>query len=123
MSVQMNQYIGYGFLLDYKLAEKALEAKYSEDEIENIFDKYNDSAFTKELVEIDGCSLISDGMNSKYMFFGKLFKKSDNYEPLDTTAMPKVGAKIKKSVREKFLNLFGTDLNVQPSVVLFTLYR
>lgn len=123
MSVQMNQYLCYGYMLPYKESEKALEAKYTEDKIEEIFDEYHDSAFKKEIQEVNGCSLISDGMNGKYNFFGKIYQKSKVYEPLDTTTMPKVTAKVKKMIEEQMLELFGSDLNVKPAVVLLTHYR
>jgi hypothetical protein len=123
MSVQVNQYLCYGYLLAYKESEKALEEKYSGDEIEDIFDKYHDSAFSKEVKEIDGCSLISDGMNGEYNFFGKVFKKSDNYEHIQTTEMPKVTTKIKKNIDEQLIKVFGTDFEAKPKVILLTHYR
>jgi hypothetical protein len=123
MSVQMNQYLGYGYLLPYKDSRKVLEEKHSEDRMEAIFDKYHDSAFKKEMVEVDGCSMIVDGMNGKYIFFGKVFNKSEVHEPLDTTTMPKVSTKIKKSVEEQLTQIFGTNFNLKPGVILLTHYR
>lgn len=123
MSVQVNQYLCYGYLLPYKESQEALEAKYSEDEIEEIFDKYHDSPFNKEIVKIDDCSLICDGASGEYNFFGKIFKKSENYLPMSTTFMPKVTSKIKTNVQEQVLKVFGKDCNVKPSVILLTHYR
>lgn len=50
MSVQTNQYAGFGYWLDYKKAEAELEDKYDENQIEDIFDKYHDSAFDDKIV-------------------------------------------------------------------------
>jgi hypothetical protein len=123
MSVQMNQYLAYGYLLPYEESEKTLKTKYSEDQIEELFENYHDSAFDKEIVEINGCSLISDGMNGEYNFFGKILKKSDVYEPMETIVIPKVSGKIKKNVEEEFLKVFGTNFEIKPELILLTHYR
>jgi hypothetical protein len=123
MSVQMNQYLAFGYYLDYKKSDKVLREKYSEDERDEIFDKYHDSAFKTEITEINGCSLISDGMNGKYNFFGKIFDKSTVYEPLDTQFMPKVTKKIKENLKKELIGIFGTDFDIVPEVIILTHYR
>ena len=123
MSVQMNQYLGFGYLLDYKKAISVLEKKYSEDKIEELMDSYHDSAFKKEVVSIDGCSMIVDGMSAQYIFFGAVSEKSDVYEPLETVVIHKTKSKVKKLVVEKIQELFGTDFDLEPSTVLLTHYR
>ncbi len=123
MSVQMNQYLAYGYYLPFKESEKALLEKHGEEGRDEIFDNYYDSAFDKEIKEVNGCSLISDGMCGKYNFFGKVFEKSEVYHPLDTQFFPKVTAKIKKNLQEEVIKIFGTDCDIKPAMVLLTHYR
>ncbi len=123
MSVQMNQYLVYGYMLPFKESEKGLKEKYSAEEIDDIFDKYHDSAFDKEILEVDGCSLISDGMSGEYNFFGKVFAKSKVYEAIETSAMPKVTPKIKKNVEEQLIKVFGDNFGVKPKIMILSHYR
>lgn len=123
MSVQMNQYFGFGYFLNYKEAIKALESKYSEEDIEEIMDKYHDSAFKREVVSIDGCSMIVDGMSGKYIFFGVIEEKSEVYEPLQSFTVKSPKRKVKLLIQEKIQEIFGTDFNMKPSQVLLTHYR
>ncbi len=67
--------------------------------------------------------MIVDGMDGDYVYFGKVFQKSENHEPLQTTAMPKVTAKIKKNVEEQLIKIFGQDFGIKPAVILLTHYR
>lgn len=123
MGVQTNQYAGFGYWLDYKQAEAALEAKYDEDGIEEIFDKYHDSAYDQKIVEINGFSMISDGMNGEYFFFGKIDAKSEVYEPLHVAVAKVPSAKVKKALKEEIVNVFGTDFGIKPASIVFTHYR
>jgi len=110
-------------MLPFNTSELALNQKYSMDEKDDLFDKYHDSAFDEKVVEINGCSIISDGMDGNYNFFGKIFKKSKNYEHIQTTKMPKVSSKVKKNVEGEIIKVFGTTLNVKPDFYLLTHYR
>ncbi len=121
MSVQMNQYLVYGYLLPMKESDLAISS--NENEMEAIHDKYYDSAFNKTVVAINGCSLISDGASGEYNFFGKVFQKSEEGEPLHTTEMPKVTAKIKKNVDSELHKIFDNDFGVKPKLLLLTHYR
>lgn len=123
MGVQTNQYSGFGYWLDYKQAEAALEAKYDEDGIEEIFDKYHDSAYDQEIVEVNGFSMISDGMSGEYFFFGKIDAKSEVHEPLDVAVAKVPSAKVKKALKEEIVNVFGTDFGIKPGSIVFTHYR
>lgn len=123
MSVQINQYLGFGYMLSYSEGMKALNKLHSEEKAEEIQDEYHDSAFNEDIVEVNGCSMIVDGMNGKYIFFGKIFEKSQNYEHLNTMSMPKVSAKIKKNVQEQIQLVFGTDFSMKPQITLITHYR
>lgn len=119
----MNQYLSYGYLLPYDKARNALEKIHTEDGAEEIFDKYYDSAYDKKIIEIEGFSIIQDGMNGEYIFFGKIYKKSRVHEPLSTTTMPKVTAKVKKQLVEQCIKLFGDTFEVKSETILLTHYR
>lgn len=124
MSVQVNQYIGYGFFLPFKEARQALVEKFGEEKYEELTDNYYDSAFDSEVKSINDCSMIEDGMNGKYTFFGKVFKKSENYEHLQTCEIPKIGNKIKENVKKEFEAIFGTNFNeYHAKIMLITHYR
>lgn len=119
----MNQYAGFGYFLNHKEAIKSLEAKYDEDKIEDIFDKYHDSAYDQKIVEVNGFSMIDDGMNGEYTFFGKIDQKSqcDCLLNLYVSVMPV--AKVKKSLIEEIINIFGTDFGMKPTCIVFAHYR
>lgn len=123
MSVQLNQYLGYGYILPYKDTMKALEAKYQESEIEALFDKYYDSAYKADIVEVNGFSFIVDGMSGKFCFFGKLFLKSKGYDPLPTTSMPEIPLSLQEDLVQEYHRVFGDFDSVTPNTALITLYR
>ncbi len=125
MSVQINQYYGYGYYLPYKEARDLLIEKYGEDKYEEISDQYHDSAFKNDIVAINGCSMIEDGMNGKYCFFGKVFEKASNGEYLETIEIKKVKKHIKLLISYEFKKLFGDDAfeDFQPISILITRYR
>ena len=109
MSVQTNQYAGFGYWLDYRQAENALKEKYGNDETENIFDKYHDFAYDEKIVEINGFSMIADSMNGEYIFFGKIDKKSEVYQSFNRVTVKTPSTKVKKLLKEEIVNVFGTD--------------
>lgn len=123
MSVQFNQYMVYGYMLPYKETKRKLEERLSEDEYENMMDVYHDSAYKQEIVEINGCSCIIDGMGGKYIFFGKIYAKSENYYPLNSMTFPKVTTKIKKAVEEEFKKVMNFDTEIKPQLQILTHYR
>lgn len=123
MSSQYNQYAGFGYFVDGKEAIKQLESKYTEEEIEDMFDKYHDSAFKTSTVEVDGCSMIRDNMSDKYLFFGKIFQKSDNYYPLHKVLPVKLSKKDREHIKTQFEKIFGTEFKAEQTHVVFTHYR
>ncbi len=124
MSVQINQYLVYGFYLPFKEARQYLNDKYTEDGYTEIADKYHDSAFKKDIVSINDCSMIEDGMNGEYTFFGKIFKKTSDGCHLETSEMPKVGKKIKDNVKKEFEAMFRDKFSdFHAKIMLITHYR
>lgn len=67
--------------------------------------------------------MITDGMDGKYFFFGKIDEKSEVYEPLNIAISKEPSTKVKKSLKEEIVNLFGTDFNMKPVSLVFTHYR
>ena len=124
MSVQCNQYLGWGYMLDFKKAQEVLVKLLGEEGYEDLADKYGDSAFDDVIVEQYGCSMIEDGMGGKYTFFGKVFAKSENYEHLQTTSMPEVDDKTRIVTEHEFNRIFGEMFNAdKPQYFLITHYR
>lgn len=125
MSVQVNQYHCFGYMLPYKEALESLDKKCgSEDLREEILDKFYDSAYNQDIVSIDGISLLLDGMGGKYLFFGKIFSKSKNHEFLDTIQFKKPKKHIKLLVEFKFKEYFDSSFqDVCPETYLITHYR
>lgn len=123
MSVQVNQYIGYGYILPYNETEKILEAKHGQDNMEDLYDKYYDSAYDKKIVEVNGFSMITDGMSGKYFFFGKIFVKTRTDEMVDSMEFPKLSAKVKKELLAEFENVFGYAPSQAPNACIISHYR
>ena len=123
MSVQCNQYIGYGYLLDFKQAQEVLVKVHGEEGYEELADKYHDNAFNTDIVEVYGCSMIEDGMNADYTFFGKIYAKTKNYEPFESMSIPEPSERDKIIVEHEFNRLFDNQLEVDPSLQIIAHYR
>lgn len=124
MSVQQTQYIGYGYMLDYEKARAALIELYGEDGYESLSEKYSDNAFSDDITEVHGCSMIEDGMNGEFTFFGKIFVRSRNYGALPTMAMPEITERVRIITEHELLRVFGELFNAdKPQHYLITLYR
>ena len=124
MSVQTNQYLGWGYLIDFKKARDVLVDKHPEEGYENLSDEYHDSAFDDEIVEVHGCSMIEDGMNGDYTFFGKIYAKSSNGELLSTMEMPEVTERDRIITEHEFSRVFCEMFNAdKPQYFLITHYR
>lgn len=115
MSVQRNQYFCYGYMLDFKEARNHLVEILGEDGYTDLADKYYDNAFTPNITEVHGCSMIEDGMNGKYTFFGKIYAKSENYEVIETMEIPEVSLHDKIITDHEFRRVFeGFNPSVEP---------
>lgn len=123
MSVQRNQYLVYGYMLDFKEARAILIATLGEETYQEVSEQYSDNAFTPEIVEVHGCSMIEDGMGGDYTFFGKIYAKSENYEVLETTTFPEVSERDRIITEHEFERLFGKDRGYEPTTYLITHYR
>lgn len=119
MSVQCNQYLGYGYMLDFdEVREFFLRCgeDYWEDQM---CDLYHDSAFDDKIKEVYGCSMIIDGMNGDYVFFGKLYAKSKNYSAFDTMEIPTPSERDRIITEHEFGRVFeGFAPSVEPTARL-----
>lgn len=125
MSVQCNQYLAWGYMLDFKKAREVLiELNGGEEGYAELADKYSDNAFKPDIVEVYGCSMIEDGMAGEYTFFGKIFAKSENDVPLSTMSMPEVTERDRIITEHEFKRVFGEMFNSDnPQYYLITHYR
>lgn len=123
MSVQCNQYVCYGYMLDFKEARDILIEQLGEEGYEEFADKYHDNAFKPEIVEVHGCSMIEDGMNGDYTFFGKIYAKSSNYEPLETMEIPEPTDRDRIITEHEFTRIFGTHFDAKPKLQIIAHYR
>ena len=85
MSVQVNQYLIYGVKLNYK----DYESRYEE------FEPFMDSAFKNDM-NPKGLHCIFDGMNGKYIYIGRCFKKSLDGEHIDSFEVPEISEDMKE---------------------------
>lgn len=123
MSVQCNQYIAYGYMLDFKQAREILIGLHGEEGYELLADEYGDNAFKPDIVEVHDCSMIEDGMNGEYTFFGKIYAKSSNYEPLESMTIPEPTVRDKIIVEHEFKRVFDNQLDAEPAVHFIAHYR
>jgi hypothetical protein len=123
MSVQRNQYVGFGFMIDFKEARQTLIDSLGEEGYEEFSDKYSDNAFNDEIVEVHGCSIIEDGMNGDYTFFGKIYAKSEDHSTIDTMELPAVSERDRIITEHEFTRIFGTDYELEPKLYIITHYR
>jgi hypothetical protein len=123
MSVQCNQYFCYGYMLDFDEVRQKLIEEYGEEGYEEICDQYHDNAFKKEIKEVHACSMIMDGMNGEYVFFGHIYSKSENGQPLNTFRIPELTITDKVITEHELRRMFGTDFDVKPDFILLTHYR
>ena len=123
MSVQCNQYVAYGYMLNFKDARSHLVESLGEEGYEELADKYGDNAFKPDIVEVYGCSMIEDGMGGKYTFFGKIYAKSSNYEPLESMEVPEVSERDRIITEHEFGRIFGTNFEAEPKLHIIAHYR
>lgn len=123
MSVQRNEYLGFGYMLDFKKAREVLIEQYGEDGYEELSEEYSDNAFNNDIVEVHGCSMIEDGMNGRYTFFGKIYAKTENYEAFETQEIPEISLRDRIITEHEYCRIFATDLGVEPKLHIIAHYR
>lgn len=109
MSTRINQYILYGIRLDYKDFNKRLEAIHGE-HAGDIEEAYHENGYAKEITGEEGFSMIVDGMNGEYAFFGVVVQKPRVDEHLESASIGNFPSKEKKRLLKRATQLLGEAL-------------
>ena len=108
MSTRSNQYLAFGYMVDYKLAQQVLEAKYGdEDTAFDAVELFTDNGYEEKILPHNGVNVIKDGMSGEYFFFGKIVEKAEIDFPLPTVAVGTVKRKDQLNILAQFYALFG----------------
>lgn len=113
MSIQVNHYVVHGLMLPYKEAHDTMLSYggiEDEDDAYDFYEPYTDSAY-EGIHHHEGLCVLSDGMNRKYFFVGRILTKTDNYEgfdePIEIPSLDKVGDDVLKELIKAKLGLEG----------------
>lgn len=107
---EQTHYVGYGISI---LDEKRIKEFFNQDSdiVEKLYDDYDDNAYQKEVTPTkSGLTLIVDGMNGKYIFFGKIIQKALFYEGLDFHIFEDLTESQKKEVIEESKRIFNFEV-------------
>lgn len=120
MSVQVNHYVAHGIMLPYKEAHKTMLTYggfEDEDDVYDFYEPYTDSAF-EGIKHHNGLCVLSDGMNGKYFFVGRILAKTDNYdgfdEPMEIPTLDKAGDDV---LQELIKAKFGLEGEIKSYVI------
>ena len=77
MSTQVNQYLIWGAQLPYEFHEQWEELNEDKEDFYTHFEEYIDTdAFKNEFIEKNGISCLYDGRDGKFIFLGRIYKKT-----------------------------------------------
>ncbi len=113
MSTAINQYIFYGLNLPYGILKKAFIKLYGEsgeDMYEKLRDQHSDNGYKKEVCEHMGLTIISDGMNGKYEFLGKVYEKETDGHYISFFSMRMNNEKLNEMTIDVLVGLWGEIL-------------
>lgn len=113
MGTVVNQYLMFGIRLDYKEANRLITQTHG-DAAEDIQDKYEDNGYKKEIIHFEGVTLISDGMDGEYAFFGIVRQKARLDGWINSVSIERAKAKDIRLVQEKAKALFGESFICTP---------
>ncbi len=121
MSTSVNQYLIFGYRLDYNEAKELLEAAHGE-QADEIQDKYDDNGYRKEIGHFEGVTFIADGMNGEYAYFGIIKEKApiDDWIPAIDFGKCRSKSKDVRLVKEQAQIFFGRAIETSPSWHLLT---
>lgn len=104
---EQTHYIGYGISI---LDEIRIKEFFNQDSdiVEKLYDNYEDNSHVEEITPTKSeLTLIVDGMNGKYIFFGKIQQKALFYEGLDFHVFEDLTEKEVKKVIEESKRIFN----------------
>ena len=120
MGVEKTHYIMMGVKLPFNITDR--DNLLDDGDYEK-YEKYEDNGYEEKITEHCGLTMVSDGMNGKYVFIGKVVKKGldyDGFEPTDCLQfsqdeMELLGHLIKSKFEEEL-----KDIDIKVSVWVFT---
>jgi hypothetical protein len=102
---ERTHYIGYGISLSQQQVNDFF--KQDSDIVEKIYDDYDDNPYKEEVTKTkSGLTIVVDGMNGKYIFFGKIVQKALDYDGLDFTVFEEIDEKNKEEVVKEASKIF-----------------
>jgi len=94
---ERTHYIGYGISLSQQQTNDFF--KQNSEIVEKIYDDYDDNPYKEEVTKTkSGLTIVVDGMNGKYVFFGKIVQKALDHDGLDFTVFEEIDEKDKAEV-------------------------
>ena len=119
MSSCVNQYLIFGYRLDYDEAKALLEATHGE-KSDEMQDKYDDNGYQKEIGHFEGVTFIADGMNGEYAYFGIIKEKARIDDWLSNISIGKAKPKDVRLVQAQAQVFFGRAIETLPGWHLLT---
>jgi hypothetical protein len=119
MSVNATHYVMIAAKFDFREFDQAAGGG---DRIEEAFDGYLDNGYVKKVTSKNGFTLIEDGMNGEYTFFGKVLSKSLDGMPI-TDCCQNINLDESRLQIVAELEKLGINLPVNVSVYAFTHYH
>ncbi len=107
-----------------------IAAKFNFDEFEqaiasnsDITDKYDDNSYESDITACNGLTMVRDGMNGEYVFFGEVIAKniecSDGFDPINVDEFIKEEDRVERWIKDEMKTL-GIKLPFKVSVYIFT---
>lgn len=102
---ERTHYIGYGISLSQQQVNDFF--KQDSDIVEKIYDDYDDNPYKEEVTKTkNGLTIVVDGMNGKYIFFGKIIQKALDHDGLDFTVFEEIDEKDKEEIVKEASKIF-----------------
>lgn len=124
MSVQTNQYLMYGVMLN----EERYDALRGEDEFDDKLEPYMESsAFNKEVKHHNGLFACVDISNGKWACIGRVIEKTDDISYIAEREPISINDTLSESerlhIRAKIWHTFPELLSIEPDFYIITQYR
>tara|TARA_R110002094_G_C4842409_1_gene206340 strand:+ start:380 stop:733 length:354 start_codon:yes stop_codon:yes gene_type:complete len=111
MSVQTNTYLMIGIKLPY-------DAKFSDDDEEDKFEDYYDSAFGG-IKHHNGLCMLLDGMSGDYVIIGKVLKKTESHRGFELGPISLDEIDVDGSERKHVSSLIKAQFDIdKPATIL-----
>lgn len=122
MSTQINHYIGYGILMT-KAEWEELTKEKTEEWHEKLHKDYLDSAYNTEIAVVNGFTFVSNIADDDFYFYGKVYAKGAEDEPLETAGIDIPSQELKYDLFYAYQKIFGVKPSKDAQFVVMTVYR